>query len=145
MAAYHEEKITHARVFELAACQDSGSERRIADQDAIFIESLDDDKMPVAMVRNQADSRHTALRQRVQRSSDTVGLVAAGVQKALHVEKRKPFRTYLRLIAGGEHCRENRRFVGRAAILESQQRGHGGRAATEVVLLVESSFEGAQL
>src|ERR1700720_810241 len=134
MAAYHEEQISHARVLELAACQDSGSERRIADQYAIFIESLDDDKMPVAMVRDQCNPRNTDFRQGVQRSSDTVGLIAAGVQIALHVEKRKPFRTDLRLVAGGEHAAENRRFVGRAAVLKSQQRRHGGRAATEVIL-----------
>src|SRR6202166_4051305 len=136
MAAYHEVEITHARALELAACQDSGSERRIADQDSIFIESLDDDKMPVAMVRDQCNPRNTDFRQRIQRSSDTVGLVAARVQKALHVEKRKTFRTYLRLIAGGEHGRENRRLIGRSAVLESQQRRHGGRAATEVILMV---------
>src|ERR1700730_988044 len=106
MAAYHEEKITHARALELAAGQNSGSERRIADQDAICIESLYDDKMPVAMVRHQCDPRNTDFRQRIQRSSDTVGLVAAGVQEALHVQKRKPFRVKSFLVAGGEHGRE---------------------------------------
>src|ERR1700716_1238690 len=111
MTANHEEKITDARALELASRQDSGSERRIADQDAIFIESLDDDEMPVAVVRDQGDPRNADFRERIQRRSDTVGLVAAGVQKALHVEKRKAFRTYLRLVAGGEHRRGKRGFV----------------------------------
>lgn len=143
MTANHEKQIADSGAFEILARQKPGAECGISDQDAVLVEPLYHDEVTVAVVRDQRDGRNADLRQGVERSPDTVGFVAARLEKTLHVEERKSLRPNLRLIAGREHRREYRSFAGRPIVLERQQRRHRGGAATEVILLMRGPFEGA--
>src|SRR3984957_6094619 len=144
MAAYHEKQIADSGTFEILAQQKPGTECRVSDQDAIRVDPFHDDEVTVAVVRDQGDGGNADLRQGVERGPHAVGLLAARLEEALHVEEGKALRSYLCLIPGCEHRREYRSFTDRPIVLERQQRGHRGGAATEVILLMCSPFEGAQ-
>src|SRR5208337_2771323 len=82
------------------------------------------------------------LSQFVERSPHTIGLVAVRLEKALHVEQRKTLRSYLRLIACGEHRFEHRGLIDWPVVLEGEERRHRGRTTAEVVLLMPGPAEG---
>src|SRR3546814_626566 len=120
---------------ETIAGPDGGSERRIGDQDALRLDPFDDHEVPVASGIDQGDRRNADLRELCQRHAETVGLQPPAIQERLDVEHRKAFGLDLRLIAPHEHLFEGPRLVDGRFIVVGEQGCHGGRAATEVVLL----------
>src|ERR1700677_3496909 len=103
MVANDEEQIAYARSLEVAALQYPGAECRITDDHVARVHSLHDHKATVAVVRDQCDRRDADLGDLVERRAHTIGLVAVGLEKALHVEQRESLGAYLRLIARGKH------------------------------------------
>src|SRR6185437_2735606 len=89
----------------------------------------------VAIHHDQHDRRQVLLGELVQRQAETVGLETERLQVALDVQQGEAFLVDPDAVAVCVHLRECRLLGDRIAVLVGQQGGHGGGAATEVVLL----------
>src|ERR1700678_474964 len=62
-ASYHEKKTSDSGAFIILARQKPGPECGVSDQDAVVVDSLYHDELPVAVVTAQRDGRTCPLRQ----------------------------------------------------------------------------------
>src|SRR5690606_33303395 len=121
---------------------DASAQRRVAERDARAVQAFEDDEVPVSLVVDERDGRHSDPGELVERDLDAVGDIAGVLEIALHVEQREALAPDLRLIARRVHPLEDLDLVDRLPVVVGEQRRDRGGPAAEIVLLVQRRAEG---